>query len=65
MMILDAMDLAASRIPHSKMHQRYRGKEGEDHGRCGRCRGAFIPGDVLRLGTEIQADLPLDDRVHE
>src|SRR5215831_13162461 len=65
MMILDAMDLAAYRIPHSKLHQRYRGKEGEDHGRCGRSRWAFLPGDLLSMVTEIQADLPLDDRIHQ
>jgi hypothetical protein len=65
MMILDAMDLAAYRIPHSKLHQRYRGKEGEDHGRCRHSRGAFIPGDLLSMVAEIQADLPLDYRVHE
>ena len=65
MMILDAMDLAAYRIPHSKLHQRYRGEEGEDHGRCGRSRGAFIPGDVLIMVAEIQADLPLDHSLPE
>ena len=65
MMVLDSMDLVACRIPHSKLHQRDRGKEGEDHGRCGRSRWAFIPGDLLIMVTEIQADLPLDDRIHK
>jgi hypothetical protein len=51
-MVLDAMDLAACCIPHSKLHQRYRGKEGEDHGRCGRRRWAFIPGDLLSMVAE-------------
>src|SRR5262249_41832468 len=65
MMILDSMDLAAYRIPPSQLHQHYRAKEGEDHGRCGRRRWAFIPGDLLRMVAELQADLALDDRVHE
>src|SRR5262247_1976315 len=65
MMVLDSMDLMACRLPHSKLHQRYRGKESKDHGCCGRRRGAFIPGDVLSMVAEIQADLPLDDRIHE
>jgi len=53
MMVLDSMDLAACRILHSKLHQRYRGEEGEDHGRCGRSRWAFIPGDLLSMVAEI------------
>lgn len=50
---------------HSQLHQRYRGKEGEDHGRCGRSRWAFLPGDVLIMVAEMQADLPLDHSIHE
>src|SRR5215831_741372 len=65
MMVPDSMDLAACRTLHSKLHQRYRGEEGEDHGCCGRSRGAFIPRDVLIMVAEIQADLPLDHRIHE
>jgi hypothetical protein len=65
MMVLDAMDLAACYIPHSKLPQRYRGKEGEDHGRGGRSRWAFMPRDLLLMVAEIQADLPLDYRIHE
>src|SRR5262245_24717488 len=65
MMVPDSMDLAAYRIPHSKLHQRYRGKEGKNHGCCGRRRWALIPGDVLSTVAEIQADLPLDHRIHE
>jgi len=65
MMVLDAMDLEACRIIHSKLHQQHRGKEGEDYGRGGRGREPFIPGDLPVMVVEIQADLPLDDRIHE
>src|SRR5919198_4711713 len=55
MMLLDAMDLAAYRMPHSTLHQRYRGKEGKHHGCCGRRRWACPPGDVLSMVAERQA----------
>src|SRR5262245_7346716 len=41
-MVLDAMALVAGRLPHRQWHQRDRGQEGEDHGRGGRRREAFI-----------------------
>jgi hypothetical protein len=65
MMILEAVDLEAGRILHDKLHQHHRGKEGEDYGRCGRGGWPFIPGDVLSMVVEREADLPLDDRIHE
>jgi hypothetical protein len=64
-MVPDAMDLAARRLLHSTLPQRYRGEEGADHGRCGWSRGAFLPGAVLSRVAEIQADLPLAHRIHE
>ena len=64
MLALDSMDLAACRILHSTWHQRDRGKEGADHGCCGRSREAFIAGALLIMVAEIQADLPLDHRIH-
>jgi hypothetical protein len=64
-MVPDAMALAACRTLYSQLHQRDRGAEGEDHGRCGRRRGALIPGDGLIMVAEIQTDLPLAHRIHE
>jgi hypothetical protein len=65
MMILDAVDLETARIIHDKLHQPHWGKEGEDHGRCGGGCGPFIPGDVLGMVAERQADLPLEHGIHE
>jgi hypothetical protein len=65
MLILDTMDLEACRILHNKLDQHHRGKESKDHGRCGCGRWPFIPGDVLIMVAEIQADLPLDHGIHE
>ena len=64
-MALDALDLAAGCISHGTLHQPHRGKEGEAHGRGGRGRGPFIPGDVLVMGVERQSDLPLDHGIPE
>jgi hypothetical protein len=64
-MVLDAMALEACRLIHDKLHQHHRGKEGEDYGRCRRGRWPFIPGDLLVMVAEIQADLPLDHGIHE
>ena len=65
MMILDAVDLETDRILHNKLHQHRRGKEGEDHGRCGGGCGPFIPGDLLGMVVEIPSDLPWDHGLHE
>jgi hypothetical protein len=65
MRVLDAMHLEAGRIVHSEVDECHWRTEGEDHGRCGRSRGAFLPRDVLIMVAEIQADLPLDHRLHE
>src|SRR5712691_12806705 len=65
MMVLEAMDLEAYRIIHGKLHQHHWGKEGEDHGSCGCGRWSFVPGDVLVVVAERQADLPLDNGIHE
>jgi hypothetical protein len=65
MMVLDAMALEACRLIHDKLHQHHRGNEGEDDGRWRRGRWPCIPGDVLVMVAEIQADLPLDHGIHE
>src|SRR5712691_12358084 len=65
MIVLEAMDLEAYRILHGKLHQHHWGKEGEDHGSCGCGRWSFVPGDVLVVVAERQADLPLDHGIHE
>jgi len=56
MMVLDAMDLQASHIVHSKLYQHNRAKASEAHGRGGCSRGPFIAGDVLVMSVERQAD---------
>ncbi len=65
MMVLEAMALEAYRIIHGKLPQHHWGTEGEDHGRCGCGRWSFVPGDVLGVVAERQADLPLDHGIHE
>jgi hypothetical protein len=65
MMVLDAMDMQASHIVHSKLYQHNRAKESEDYGRGGCSRGPFIAGDLLVMSVEIQADLSLDHSLHE
>src|SRR5262249_39913903 len=65
MMVLDALDLEASRIIHDTLHQHHRGKEGEDYGCCGRSRRAFLPRDLLVMVVERQSDLPLDHGIHQ
>ena len=64
-MVLDAMDLEACRIIHSKLPQHHRGKEGEDYGRCRRGREPCMPGDVPVMVVERQADRPWDHGIHE
>ena len=65
MIILDAMDLPDERIVHGEVDKRHWGKEGKHHGRCRRGRRTFIAGDVPRMIAEREADLPLDDRLHQ
>jgi hypothetical protein len=64
-MVLDTMALEARRILHDQLHQHHRSKEGEDYGRCRRGRWPLIPGDLVMMVAEIQADLSLDHRLYE
>src|SRR5215475_932495 len=65
MIILEAMDLQEGRIVHGEVDQRHWRKERKHHGRCRRGCRAFIAGDVSRMIVEIEADLPLDDRIDQ
>ena len=65
MMVVDAMDLQANHIIHSKLDPHNRPQESEDHRRRGCSRGPFSAGDLLVMGVEIQADLSLDHGIHE
>jgi hypothetical protein len=65
MILPDPMGVQDGRIVHSAADQRHWRKEGKDHGRCRCGRRAFIARDVLRMITEREADLPLDDCIDE
>jgi hypothetical protein len=65
MLVLDTLELAAHRLLQNTLPQHHRGTEGEDDGRGGRGRGPFLPGDVLVMGMERPADLPLDAGIHQ
>src|SRR4029434_3515456 len=65
MIVLDAMVLEGCRIIQDKLHQHYRGEEGKDYGRGRSGRWPLIPGDLLVMVAEMEADLPLDHGIHE
>ena len=45
---------------HGQLHKHDWCKEGEDYGRRGSGRRAFVAWHLLVMGTEVQADWPLD-----
>jgi len=50
-------------IAYPELHQGDLGKQCQHHRRrWGRCR-AFVPWDLLIMGTQVKADLPLDDAI--
>jgi hypothetical protein len=65
MISLDAMRLEAALLVDSELHKHHRGKEGKHHGCRGRGRRAFVAGELLVMIAEIEANLPLDHRLHE
>jgi hypothetical protein len=65
MIILEAMDLQEGRIVHGEVDQRHWRQEGKHHSRGRRGRRTFIAGDVPRMIAAREADLPLDDRLHQ
>jgi hypothetical protein len=65
MIILDAMDLQDGYIVYSEVDQCHGRKEGKHHGCCRRGRRTFVAGDVPLMIVEIEADLPLDDGLHQ
>jgi hypothetical protein len=62
---LDAIDVLHRRVVHPQLHQHHRREEGEDHGRS-QCGGeALVPRQALVLRVEVEAYLPLDQRIDE
>ena len=59
-MWLDAIHLHDLILAYPELHQGDLGKQGQhDRGRWDRCH-PFVPWDLLRLATQVEADLPLD-----
>jgi hypothetical protein len=65
MILLATMDLEARHIVHGAVHEQHWRKEGEHHGRGGCSCEPFIPGDLLVMLAELQANLPLDHGIHQ
>ena len=58
---LETIHLPHLLIAYPEVHQGDLGKQRQHHcRRWGRCR-AFVPRDLLIMGAEIQANLPLDE----
>jgi len=65
MILPDAMDVQDGRMVHGEVDQRPWCTEVKDDGCRGEGREPLVAGDVLVLLTKREADLPLDDRIHE
>ena len=64
-MRLETIDLLHFLLIYPQLAQGYLCKQGQHDRRCwGRCR-AFVPWDLLVMGKKIEADLSLDDAVHQ
>ena len=65
MVLLDAMDVQDGRIVYGEVDKRHWRKEGKHYGCRGNGSRPFVTGDVPVVITEIEADLALDDRIHQ
>jgi hypothetical protein len=62
---LETIHLRDLLIAYPELHQGDLGKQRQHHRRrWGRCR-AFVPRDLLIIGTEVEANLPLDDTLDQ
>ena len=65
MIFLEPMDVSDGRMVHGEVNTRHWRQEGTHHGCCGDRRRTCVAGYVPVVITEIEADLPLDHRIHQ
>jgi hypothetical protein len=62
---LETIHLHNFLIAYPELPQGDLGKQRQHHRRCwGRCR-AFVPWDLLIMGTQVEANLPLNDTIDQ